>query len=81
MNLELRDESGGLRHYLDGRAVHCGDFIDVQLGGSRGPWVCVRYEASIHRDNGVSNSLAVCLYAVGGRIYYDQHATFRWPFP
>lgn len=72
MKLQLRHEGGGPRHYLAGRDIHCGDSIEIQLGG---PWVIVRYEASIRRPD----ELNVCLYAVGGRIYFDGDANFRWP--
>jgi hypothetical protein len=73
MNLRLEHESGGHRHYLDGRPIHCGTQLEMQLGGARGPWVAVRYEANLGKE------VSVCLYAVGGRIYPDQDATFRWP--
>ena len=73
-NLYLREEDSGLRHYLEGKPVHCGEFIEIQLGGRRGPWVVVRYEANLSRQG-----VTVCLYAVGGRIYADEDATFRWP--
>lgn len=73
MQLFLRHEPAGLRHYLDGKPVHCGEFIEMQLGGIHGPWVCVRYEASLKEP------VAVCLHAVGGRIFPDQDAAYRWP--
>jgi len=80
MNLELRHESGGPRHYLAGRDIHCGDQIEIQVAGPRGPWVPVRYEASIRRNDGdEQDTLSVCLYAIGARIYYDNDAAFRWP--
>lgn len=28
--LEVRDEGGGQRHYLDGQAIHCGAMIEIQ---------------------------------------------------
>ena len=33
MNLVYSREPGGYRHYLDGKPVHCGAFLDLQLGG------------------------------------------------
>jgi hypothetical protein len=77
MQLILRHESAGYRHYLDGRAVHCGDQIELQLGGRHGPWLKVRYEANLSAEDGP----AVVLLAMGGRIYYDEDASFRWPNP
>lgn len=73
MNLVYSHEPGGYRHYLEGKPVHCGTQLEVQLGGPRGPWVAVRYEARL-RDIPL-----VCLYTVGGRIYPDEDARFRWP--
>lgn len=51
---ELRREAGGLRHYLEGKAVHCGMYLEVWLGAddgsddadSVGAWIPVRYEAT-----------------------------------
>lgn len=73
--LDLED-SGDLRHYVAGREVHCGDFLEMQLGGERGPWVMVRYEANFDR---AKKQIQVCLYAVGARLYPDADAIFRWP--
>lgn len=41
--LELREEAGGERHYVDGVAIHAGDPIRVLVGGE---WVDGRYEAN-----------------------------------
>jgi len=40
--LELRRELGGLRHYLDGAPIHCGDLLEMRTDD--GAWVVVRYE-------------------------------------
>lgn len=58
--LELRRDDGGLRHYLDGEAVHCGRGIELQAVEEKhddyGEYsvplqrgVVVRYEASLNR--------------------------------
>jgi hypothetical protein len=70
--LALRHEPGGWRHYLAGKPIHCGDQIQMRIGGS---WIWVRYEATNlqHPDDP-----AVALYALGGTILYDSEADFRW---
>ena len=69
--LVLSEDGGGPRHYLDGRPVHCGEPLQVRLGGV---WLWVRYEASLKSLDRVS----VCLHADGGKIIPDDRATFRW---
>lgn len=76
MQLVAKLESAGWRHYLNAREVHCGDHIEIQLGGLHGSWICVRYQARLGRSE---QHAMVVLYAVGGRIYYDDDARFRWP--
>jgi hypothetical protein len=87
--LEVRHEDG-LRHYLDGRAVHCGEVIELQaIEERRDPdgnayayplphGVVVGYEAS--QDG---RMIRVGLDAdVGGRSFVaglDDGMRFRWP--
>ena len=40
--LTLREDRGGLRYFLAGRPVHCGDVVEVLIG--RGTWLEVRLE-------------------------------------
>ncbi|MFP5372167.1 MAG: hypothetical protein ACLGI3_15675 [Actinomycetes bacterium] len=40
--LELRRDGGGRRHFLAGRAVHCGTPLELLLPGTH--WVAARYE-------------------------------------
>ncbi len=40
--LILRRDAGGLRHFLDGNAVHAGEFLELRL--PKGVWVLIRYE-------------------------------------
>lgn len=42
--LVLDSDGGGRRHFLDGRAVHCGTALELLLGG--GTWVGIRYETA-----------------------------------
>jgi hypothetical protein len=54
--LEQRDDAGGPRLYLDGRALHCGEAVEVlsvmdrwstdgrRVVGTEEHWVRVRYE-------------------------------------
>lgn len=57
--LETQRECGGLRHYLSGTAVHCGNILTLQAIETRyddyGSWLVylergttVRYEAAFH---------------------------------
>jgi hypothetical protein len=46
--LELGDESGGLRHFLLGRAVHAGDGLELLLADGR--WLLGRYENARGED-------------------------------
>lgn len=87
--LELRRESGGLRHYLDGEPVHCGDVLELQAIGYRsddyGEYIvslqrgsAVRYEASWRSGD----LLATLHAAVGGREFVasvTDGMRFRWP--
>ena len=40
--LELREQGGGLRYFLDGRPVHAGDLLEILLRA--GEWLAVRFE-------------------------------------
>ncbi|MBK8002316.1 MAG: hypothetical protein IPK15_27405 [Verrucomicrobia bacterium] len=73
MNLILREEPGGYRHYLDGRPVHCGAQLELHVGGPDGAWLPVRYEADL------GDCPRVTLHACGGIIEPGRDATFRWP--
>lgn len=55
--LQLMQESGGPRHYLDGHGVHAGQCLELALGAgvaqpysdSDPVWLKGRYEWSFHR--------------------------------
>lgn len=83
-----RDEPGGVRHVLDGVAIHCGD--ELELGrmcilddGARvldpGPGFYVRYEASWSGPG----APRVTLYVdAGGHTFTSTlrpGMLFRWP--
>jgi hypothetical protein len=71
------------RHYLDNKPIHCGDQLQIRLGGDH--WVFVRYEMSLGYPNGLEpgeRSKKVpkpTFHAVGGRIIPDNDAELRWP--
>jgi hypothetical protein len=89
--LRLETDAGGLRHYLDGKPVHCGTTLELQAveypvknGEEQGPvlvnrWIRVRYEASLWRRE----QCVVTLYAeIGGHTAKLDHfdsMRFRWP--
>ena len=80
--LDLRREAGGLRHYLHGIDVHCGQGLEL-LGvhDPGGQAIPVRYEAS--QDYGGPPGIRATLYtAVGGHEFVARihdEMKFRWP--
>lgn len=87
--LVLRQEAGGMRHYLDGKPVHCGDGLEIQMlemkADDYGEYpvpqpkgIPVRYEAAF-RSQQISWSLH---RDVGGHEFTAVGETwhrFRWP--
>lgn len=78
MNLELRHEDSGPRHYLDGRPVHCGEQLRLKVSSGAQPefWIWARYEASMSRHG---NGIGVILETVFGRVLPNEGTTLRWP--
>jgi len=76
MSLELRHEHGGLRHYLEGKAVHCGEELKllISAGGKPSYWVWARYEATFQQD-----CISPILYTTFGRVIPDASTRLRWP--
>lgn len=72
--LVLARDGGGLRHFLDGRPVQCGDVLEMSLGGM---WGRVRYEASLFGEN----PPALIYVNDDSRRPFAAIATdrFRWP--
>jgi hypothetical protein len=50
--IERHQEPGGVRFYVDGVALHCGDGIEVQL--DNGQWTDFRFEWSHHPEDRVT---------------------------
>ena len=86
--LELRRESGGLRHYLRGEPIHCGTCLEVQATETKSDdygeytvWLqkgtLVRYEAQINAGLGAT------LHVVVGGVEFcaraEEWMRFRWP--
>lgn len=88
--LVLHREPGGLRHYLDGKPIHCGSFLELQRvtfkADDYGEYAVplqagdvVRYEAAI-----LDREIHATLHAdVGGHAFTariaDEDLRFRWP--
>ena len=70
MRLELRQEPSGLRHYLDGRAVHAGDVLEIREGAA---WLLARYEWSFR----AGDPPRLCLDA--GELRPYEGTALRWP--
>lgn len=70
--LELREEEGGPRYYLEGRPVHAGDVLEV-LDDTLEDWTLVRFEWSHVLDEPVK------LFTDKGEVRLPTTALFRWP--
>lgn len=47
--LELREDAGGLRHFLAGEGIHAGEILEILLPD--GVWLEGRYEWNYDREN------------------------------
>jgi hypothetical protein len=75
MNLILRNDGAGPRHYLNDRPVHCGTPLQLRVPLDHGEtWVTVRYEACFYQDR-----IAVMLHTAFGLVSPDENTTLRWP--
>lgn len=74
--LVLRREVGGLRHYLDGKPVHAGTGLLLELEG--GAVVPGRYEWSFEKEERPAFYIET---AGGGEacIWLPESAPLRWP--
>ena len=73
--LDIRVETGGFRHYLDGEPVHAG--TGLELRGLDGSWVAGRYEWS-----GLAGALPRFYVNVAGHeatITLTLDLELRWP--
>lgn len=88
--LELREEPGGLRYYLNGRPIHAGDDLELQLfpnsvvddrHDSKGPaWIVGRYEWSCRP--GTRPLFYIIVLAdgnVAAHFEIPDRAILRWP--
>lgn len=84
--LEIRQDSGGLRHYLQGKPVSTGTVLELLMGN--GSWLSGRYEWGFRRDD----PALFCIYVrVPGEdldgypnreqieIPFPKAALLRWP--
>ena len=72
-HLALRQEGGGYHHYLDGRAVHSGDQLELNIDGK---WVLGRYEWSFHTE---TRPYLVVDSNTDDTITLSEHSLLRWP--
>lgn len=88
--LELREDGGGPRHFLDARPVHCGDVLELQarervavdgdgeeVFGYVDRWELVCYEARL--DSPPVVALYGKLAGYAARLSYSHDMRFRWP--
>jgi hypothetical protein len=87
--LVMRSEVGGLRHYLDGEPVHCGQALQLQHRGQRNDdygtfsvplqeGTMVRYEASQHGGK-IDATLHVDIGDNEFVSVLEPWMRFRWP--
>ncbi len=74
--LELREEPGGLRHYLDSLPVHAGDMLEIQMPD--GPWETTRYE---YAGTPAARAALYVRMGAGQGLWMDVLPTheLRWP--
>lgn len=87
--LEVRRDAGGLRHYLDGEPVHCGEAMLLQgvepCWDDYGQWnralqtgKRVRYEATI-QDREIRATLHAGVEGHEFVARFEAFMRFRWP--
>src|SRR5437016_1786052 len=77
MKLELSQDGSGLRHFLNGRPVHCGTglLIAIHPENCREEfWTVARYEADLDRDR-----VNVTLHTNFGIVLPNRDTRLRWP--
>jgi len=78
MQLELRQETGGPRYYLDGKPLHAGDVL--QFRRADGDWQAARYEYTWRRHEGTLNAYLICAGADGSEQAIPLDGlSLRWP--
>ena len=91
-HLELREDLGGLRHYLCGEPVSCGTLLEILL--TDGDWLLGRYEANLSSKENAEAFFYIHLGGSWEKVREDddfvphvpkivsaipQKALFRWP--
>ena len=81
-NLVLEHEPDGLRHTLDGKAVHAGEVLELAL--EDGKWIEGRYEWNFQGDSLPRLYLGLAGEPPGprtdeGALLLPNWATLRWP--
>jgi hypothetical protein len=66
----LRQQTSGLRHYVDEKPVKCDAWLEVRIDRA---WVLVRYEWTCHRND------SPLLYTGAGKLLPNPDARYRWP--
>ncbi len=80
-HLVLTEDAGGHRHELDGRPVHAGDELELQLSG--GTWIAGRYEWTY--DQAKPAVFVIPLMGAQGRsgepgfLPLPESAVLQWP--
>lgn len=76
--LRLGDDGGGPRHFLAGRAVHCGDMLEMAVAGQ---WVPVRYEGKLCHAPAMFLRYAAPGANAGPQVMvqYPETTLLRWP--
>lgn len=77
MNLELKHDGGGSRHYLEGKPIHCGTQLLLRVNpihSDQERWVWARYEAHWGRGDPMP-----VLHTTFGRVVPDEGTFLRWP--
>ena len=81
-HLELDRQSGGLRHFLEGKAVHAGSTLELKL--EDGQWIAGRYEWNFQGDSLPRFYLGLAGEPPGppsdeGALLLPTWAILRWP--
>lgn len=79
VRLLLRSDGGGKRHFLAGRAVHCGQRLELQL--AQAVWVPVRYETAGGEPVGYLALGGPEELGAGEQVHFrlPADAVLRWP--
>ncbi len=76
MKIQDGQDGGGWRQFLDGKPLHAGDMVEIEVAGR---WLPARYEMDYHRRRGVIYIQP--LWRGGGEIVFNvlDDMEFSWP--